>query len=631
MDHKTYSHAVCRPLNITDVAVTGGFWKRIVDQSRAVGLPAVLTEYENRNIVKNFIDAAAGRPRAKDENAGNYDEFLFKALEACNYYLGQPGTDALRKQYERIRDIVLAAQEPDGYLNTLATQTGTPHHSEETHQELYAGGHLMEAGIAERRSTGKTVLFDAARRYIDCLIDGYGLDGHGLDRHWQAWKWPDHPNVEMALVELYRVTGEKKYLEFCDSVWKHAEYRDRTQMTNHAVCEVLHATGGADYYLETGDRAVWSATQRLWKDMLKKVYVTGAIGSTHRGTTHESVGKEFALTNDQAYAETCAVVSLVFWSWRMFLGTGEPGYIDMLERALYNGVLGGMSVDGREYFYENPLEYRAVWARGSAAIEDQRADFRGNDYRRKAFHNCSCCPPNVQRLLASLQQYIYSAEGRNVWVNLFAGSQATVPIHGGQTVTLRQETDYPCDSRIEISIGLQGGAAAFSLKVRVPAWCSGATIAVNGEVVVRDACGGYAALDRTWSNGDTVTVDLPMPARLVQSHPKNIANYEKLVIARGPIIYCLEAIDNPDVDIFSVVLSLDTAFREHRTGSLGGVVVLEGNALLRDDSDWDRAPYQPFDPRHRPNLTPVRISAIPYYAWANRGKTSMITTLPYVR
>lgn len=631
-NHQVYAHAVSRPLDLTAAAITGGFWKRIVDRSRTVALPALLTEYEGRNIVKNFSDAAAGRPRATDtKNGNNYDEFLFKALEACNYYLGRDDVDALRGQYERILDIVLSAQEPDGYLNTHAAQTGVPHHGKDTHQELYAGGHLMQAGIAERRVAGRTRLFDAARRYIDCLIKGYGLDGHGFSRQWQAWKWPDHPNVEMALVELYRVTGEKKYLQFCDAVWRHAGYRDRTQMTNHAVCEMLHAGGGADYYMETGDEEVWEATQRLWADMLKKVYITGGIGSTHRGSTHEAVGKEFALTNDQAYAETCASIGLLFWSWRMFLATGEAAYVDMLERALYNGVLAGLSVNGCEYFYENPLEYRAVWAGGSGAIEDWRADFRGETYKRKAEHNCSCCPPNVQRLLASLQQYIYSVGGRNVWVNLFTGSQATAPLPDGRTLTLRQTTDYPRDGRIEIAIGLAGGPAAFSLNVRVPAWCEGAAVAVNGKAVTPDTRRGYANLDRTWADGDTVTVELPMPARLVQSHPKNIANYGKLVIARGPLVYCLEGIDNPDVDLFAVVLPADAAFREaRRDESLGGAVVLEGEALLRDDSAWDGNPYQPFRPDRAPGLRPVSLTAIPYYAWANRGKASMITALPYV-
>ena len=629
MQHKTYAYAVTRPVDTLAVGIKGGFWKRIVDQSRTLGLPALLTEYEGRNIVKNFSDAAAGQPRAQDENAANYDEFLFKALEACNYYVGQDG--ALREQYQRILGVVLSAQEPDGYLNTHAMQTGIPHHSAGTIQELYAGGHLMQAGIAERRATGKTVLFDAARRYIDCLIRGYGIDGKKLNRHRNFGKWPDHPNVEMALVELYRVTGERKYLDFANSVLRHSEYRDRSRMTSHAVCEMLHATGGTDYFLETGDEEVWAATQRLWSDALKKVYVTGAIGSTHRGTTHEAVGKAFALTNDQAYAETCASISLVFWSWRMFLATGDANCMDMLERVLYNGVLGGLSTDGCEYFYENPLEYRAVWAKGTAAMEDRYADFRGDDFRRKAFHGCSCCPPNVQRLIASLQQYIYSVDDRNVWVNLFVDSEAKIPRQDGRTLILRQVTDYPWEGSVKIGIDLPGGAEAFSLKIRVPEWCDSAAIEINNEAAIH-ATGGYADIDRTWADGDVVTVDLPMLVRFVQSHPRNIANYAKLVMARGPIIYCAETIDNPDVDIFGVVLPLDARFRcDHRDEALGGVPVLEGDAMLRDDSDWDDAPYRNVEVEYAPNMTPVRIKAIPYYTWANRGKSSMVTAFPYIR
>jgi DUF1680 family protein len=432
----------------------------------------------------------------------------------------------------------------------------------------------------------------------------------------------------MALVELYRVTGDATYLRFCDAVLRHAQLRGRTQMVNHAVCEVLHATGGADYYLETGDPEVWAATQRLWDDMLKKVYVTGAIGATHRGTLREAVGNAFALTNDQAYAETCASISHVFWSWRMFLATGEARYTDMMERVLYNGVLGGMSLDGLDYFYENPLEYRVVRAEGSAAMDDVEADFRCGFWKRKAFHGCSCCPPNVQRLLASVQQYVYAVADRTVWVSLFMGARATLEV-GGAAVTLAQETAYPWEGASRIAVSLEA-PAAFCLKIRVPAWCRGAAIAVNGETVVQDAGPGYAEIDRTWADGDVVTVDLPMPARLVQSHPKNIANYDKLVIARGPLVYCLEAVDNPGVDIFSVVLPADAEFApEPAGGALGDAVALKGRALLRDDAAWDANPYREFDPDRPAKLTPVEITAIPYYAWANRGRHSMLTALPH--
>ena len=629
MTHQTFKHAVTRPIDINDTSITNGFWKQIVDQSRNVGLPALLSEYEDRPVVQNFIDAACGRPRAKERNGNNHDEFLFKALEACNYYLGEAGTGDLRKQYERIRDIVLAAQEDDGYLNTLAIQTNTPHHSANTSQELYAGGHLMQAGIAERRISGQDVLFDAAKRYIDCLIEAYGLNGQKLNRLAFRGKWPDHPNLETALVDLYRETGDNSYLTFCNCLLACGEYRDRTQMLNHAVCEMLHVTGATDYYLETGDEAVWAATLRLWNDLLKKVYITGGFGSTHRGNTYESVGKEFALTNDQAYAETCASISLVFWSWKMFLATGESRFIDMLERTLYNGVLCGMSDDGCKYFYENPLEYRAVTAKGSASTDVNRADFRGDRPRRESYHHCSCCPPNVQRLIASLQQYVYSTEGLSIWVNLYVGSQASVVV-AGRSVTLEQETEYPRNGKVTIRIGVQD-MTVFALKVRIPEWCNNASVAINNARVKSDVSKGYVTAERSWADGDTVTVNLSMPAQLVRCHPKNIANYEKLVITRGPLIYCLEADDNPDIDIFSVVLPAEIQFEECRIDSLEGIIGLVGSAQLRDDSDWDAAPYQLFKNAGTPRTTPVKITAIPYYAWANRGRSSMLTALPYVK
>lgn len=629
--HPTYKHAVCRPLDIHSVTLRNGFWLSVVEQGRTAGLPALLKEYEQRNIVRNFLDAAAGRERNAEENGDNYDEFLFKALEACNHSIGRPENDPLSDQYVRIRDAVLAAEQADGYLNTLAIQNGTPRHTPQTSQELYAGGHLVQAGIAEWTVTGQSRLFHAARRSMDCLIDGYGLDGQGLHK-FRSMEWPDHPNVESALVELYRVTGDKKYLDFCGAILKFSRYPERNQMLNHAVCEILHAAGGADYYLETGDLTVWDATRRLWRDLLTKVYVTGGVGSTdRRKTTMESVGKAFALTNDQAYAETCAAIALLFWSWRMFLASGDPAYMDMFERALYNGVLAGVSLDGCAYFYENPLEYQAVCSRGSAAVDDEHADFRGNDFRRKAWHHCSCCPPNVQRLLASFRQYIYAIAERDVWVNLFADSKATLTFRGHEHVTIVQETDYPWDGRVKFTLGVRGAREVrFSLNVRIPAWAAGTSLSVNHEPERPVAAGEYVALTRSWKDGDRVTVVMPMPAYLVQSHPRNLANYEKLVLCRGPLVYCLEGVDNPNVDIFRVMLPAEPNFKPlHRDPELRGAVVLQGTVRLRDDREWETFPYRVFRPDHGPTVEPVVVKAIPYFAWANRGKHSMLTALPY--
>lgn len=632
---KTYAFAKCRPLALKQIALEEGFWKDLVVQSRERGLPSLLEEYEGRNIVGNFKDAASGQPRAQEENANNYDEFLFKALEACNFHLGQAEDAGLRETYERIRDWVLAAQEEDGYLNTLARQTGTPRHSAETSQELYACGHLIQAGLAEKRLTGEDRLFRAARRYIDCLIEGYGLDGRGLNRfgigeYGKMFKWPDHPNVEMALVELYRETGDARYLGFCEAILEFSDYRRRSQMTNHAVCELLQATGGVDYYLETGDRTVWEATVRLWEDLLRKVYVTGGVGSTHRGTTTEAVGKEYALVSDQAYTETCAAISLVFWSWRMFLASGESSYLDFLERAFLNGVLVGMSVKGTEYFYENPLEYQAVWVKGSASLEEVYADFRmDRGVFRKAYHGCSCCPPNVQRLLASLQQYFYAFEGDRIWCTLYGSSRVELELESGIALRLVQETDYPRGGEVSVRVELEE-EAEFTVCLRIPEWSQSVSLEVNGQAYGAEQKNGFLVIRRSWARGDTIFLDLGMRAYLEQSHPKHMVNYEKLTIRRGPYVYCLEGIDNPDVDLFGVVLPQNTVFKEEPSEWIPGGVELVFEGMLRDDGDWNGRPYQAYPTETAVELNPVRLRAIPHFAWANREKASMVTALPFV-
>ena len=627
MSHTNYPYAATRPVDLKNVSVTNGFWKKIIDLSRSAGLPALLTEYENRPVVRNFLDAAAGRPRATEGNGSNHDEFLFKALEACNYYFVESDTDSLRSQYERIRDIVLAVQEEDGYLNTLAIQTNIPHHSKDTRQELYSGGHLMQAGIAEKRILGQDILFESAKRYVDCLVEAYGLDGINLNLLEFRGKWPDHPNIETALVDLYRETSDDRYLKYCKAILDFGEYGNRTQMLNHAVCEMLHVAGATDYYLETGDKKTWDATLRLWDDLQKKIYITGGLGSTHRGTTLESVGKEFSLNNDQAYAETCASISLVFWSWKLFLATAESKYVDMLERTLYNGVLSGISEDGLSYFYENPLEYRLVTAEGSASTENEKADFLGIRSRRTAYHHCSCCPPNVHRLFASIQQYIYSVDSSSIWVNLFIGSRMEIELNENR-ISLEQKTEYPAEGNVKINLGMSG-ESSFSIKLRIPAWCADFTIAVNGnQEIIKDRM-GYVTINRIWKDGDSIHISFRMEPMLIRCHPKNIANYEKLVIARGPLIYCLEGDDNPEIDVFSVVLPTDIKFKKCEIDTLDGVVGLTGKALVRDDSSWDVEPYQNYIKSNEPELSPAKITAIPYFAWANRKKSSMVTALPY--
>lgn len=624
-----YSFSRARPVSPEQVEITGGHWKKVVDQSRTVALPRLLDQYEDRNIVRNFSAVAEGKPREQENNAANYDEFLYKALEATAYYLNEPDTDDLREQYERIRDIVLSAQHPDGYLNTHATSNNLERFTSETHQEMYAGGHLMQAGIAELRTTGDTTLFDAARRHVDRLIRAYTEEERPIPRFHQT-AWPDHPNFEMALVELYRVTGEEKYLEFCRQILDCSEYTGRTRMLHHAVMELLHVTGATDYYLETGDDDIWEATRRLHDDFRTKVYVTGAVGSTNRRSMRESVGKAFELTNTAAYAETCASISNVFWQWRLFLATGQGRYLDMLERALYNAVQAGMARNGYEYFYCNPHEYRVVDPSGTVTIlEDGTNTFQRGPETRQEVWPCSCCPPNVQRLLASLDQYIYAAADDELWVNLFVDSELQHEIKDGHQLTLRQSTDYPWDGETRIELSTSSPIDC-TLYVRVPGWCDDVRVELNGQSIdTMEVDSGYLSLSRTWTDGDLLSLRMEMPPRLVASHPKNIASYGKAALMRGPLVYCLEQTDHPDIDIFSVEWPRDGNWQaDHRPHHLGGVSVIEGPAWKRDDSEWDDRPYRSIDALSSMDMDKVKIKAIPYYAWANRGRSSMVTTRP---
>ena len=629
MMNSIYPCAHARPVAVKQIEITSGYWKGVLDQSRTMGLPRLLDQYEDRNIVRNFIAVAEGTPREEENNAANYDEFLYKALEAAAYYLDEPDTDQLREQYERIRDIVLSAQQPDGYLNTHATSNDLERFTAETHQEMYAGGHLMQAGIAELRTTGETMLFDAARRHVDRLIRAYTDQGRSMPRFHQT-AWPDHPNFEMALVELYRVTGDEKYLDFCRDILDFSDYPGRTRMLHHAVMELLHVTGATDYYLETGDDDVWKASRRLHDDFLKKVYVTGAVGSTNRRSMRESVGKAFELTNDAAYAETCASISNVFWQWRLFLATGQGRYIDMLERALYNGVQAGVARNGYEYFYVNPHEYRVVDPAGTVTLqEDGTNTFQRGPETRQEVWPCSCCPPNVQRLLASLDQYIYAAKDDELWVNLFVDSELQHEADNGRSFTLDQTTNYPWEGQTRIEMNTRS-PVELTLHLRIPAWCDDFCVELNGQKsdASRDDS-GYLTLDRTWADGDSLLLMMSMPVRLVASHPKNIANYEKAAMMRGPLVYCLEQVDHPGVDIFSVEWPRDGEWRaEHKADLLGGVSVIEGHAWERDDSEWDARPYRSIEDLSSMDMDEVEIRAIPFYAWANRGRSSMVTTRP---
>ncbi|MCD6032755.1 MAG: hypothetical protein K0S78_4937, partial [Thermomicrobiales bacterium] len=379
----------------------------------------------------------------------------------------------------------------------------------------------------------------------------------------------------------------------------HRPFRDLDEIVGHAVRAVYLNAGVADLYAETGEPALLDALHRLWQSMtMCKMYVSGGIGSRYEG---ESFGEDYELPNALAYTETCAAIGSIMWTWRMLQIEGDARYADLLERSLYNAMLPGVSLDGETYFYQNPL-----------------AD--EGSHRRQTWFGTACCPPNVARTLASLPGYLYGVSDEGVWIHLYAASSARVPLADGRLVALRQETRYPWDGEIAITID---GEGEFSLLLRIPAWCEqGATLNVNGSPSPESLVpGSYTEVRRDWRPGDVVHLSLPMPVRCAESHPYVVENTGRVALLRGPLLYCVEQTDNPDVALDDVELPNVATFRaDFRPDLLGGVVLLSAGAEVnRPDDSWTTALYRSI--QHDASVATrerVSLTAIPYHAWANR-------------
>jgi DUF1680 family protein len=424
----------------------------------------------------------------------------------------------------------------------------------------------------------------------------------------------------MGLIELARATGERRYVELTKFLvdvrghgvlgdaynrfgreyhQDHEPFRELDEITGHAVRAVYLNAGVADLYAETGEPALLAALHRLWESMTaRKMYITGGIGSRWHG---ESFGPDYDLPNASAYTETCAAIGSIMWNWRLLLIEGKAAYADLIERTLYNAILPGVALDGETYFYQNPL-----------ADEGK--------HRRQPWFTTACCPPNVARLLASLPGYLYSLAGDEIWVHLYTDSTATLRLPGGRTVELRQQTRYPWEGEIAIEVRGEGD---FSLRLRISEWCAtGATVRVNGEGIGGEAAPGtYGVIRRAWQPGDVVTLSLPMPVRRLQCHPRVTENAGHVALMRGPLVYCLEQVDHPGTDIPDLILRDDARFEEAwRPNLLDGVVTLTAEAISAPAArSWDGTLYRstetgPGEPERRP----ARLTAVPYYAWANR-------------
>lgn len=622
-----------RPVPFTDVRVEDEFWQPRLRTSRQVTIPYAFEKCEETGRVANFA-RAGGLEEGRFQGIYFNDSDVYKVIEGASYALALAPDAKLDRYLDGLIAKIAAAQEDDGYLytaRTLQDDKYKPPGGEERWSdiagghELYCVGHLYEAAVAHHRATGKRTLLDVALQNADLICRVFGPG--------KLTSPPGHQEIEIGLVKLYRATGDKKYLKmarFFLDARGHAEGRrlygpysqdhkpvvEQEQAVGHAVRAGYMYAGMADVAALTGDERYAKAIERIWQDVVgTKLYLTGGVGAAGG---HEGFGPPYELPNLVAYCETCAAIANVFWNHRLFLLGGEAKYIDVLERTLYNGMLSGISLDGRSFFYPNPLE----------------SDGR---HARSPWFGCACCPSNLARFIPEVPGYAYAQRGDELYVNLFLGSAAEVKL-AGQTVTVRQATRYPWKGTIKIAIEPEKPGCEFTLKVRIPGWACNRPVpgdlyrflatsdekphlGLNGRPLPFETAGGYATIRRTWKKGDLLELRLPMPVRRVLSHENVRENVGKVALQRGPLVYCAEWPDVPDGHVLNLLLPDEMELAvEHRPDLLGGVTVLRGKALA---TRWS------LDEAGKKELqrSPVEITAIPYHVWAHRGRGEMAVWL----
>lgn len=636
--HGPASRAVHETVGLGEIFVTGGPWGRWQHVNRDTSIPtgiAKLTEAGNLDNLK----LAAGEGSGEYQGPFFMDSDLYKTLEAAGWEAGREPDPQLDDFITTAVELLDRAQLDDGYLNSWvqAVKPESRYTNLAHSHELYCAGHLIQAAVAVARGMRDERVLDIARRFADHLVTQFGAEpAKGLD---------GHPEVETALVELYRLTGERSYLDLARGFVEtrghaaigpnhpdptyfqdHAPIRDADTMLGHAVRALYLDAGVVDVYLETGDESLLESSLRRWHDMVAtKTYVTGALGSRH---SREAFGDRYELPPDRAYAETCAAIASIHWNWRLLLATGHGRHADLIERTLYNAFAASTSIDGERYFYVNPLQRRADH------LEGQRVG-RG---RRQEWYSCACCPPNIMRLVSSLGHYFATVSPR-------AGETGTPTLHlhqyapaeistqlGDQDVALSVETDYPWSGSVRIRVE-EGSAGTWALALRIPAW-SATTYAVRVAGESADAAvdeRGYVTLTREWQAGDVVELELDMTPRLVFPHPRIDAVRGTVAVERGPLVYCFEQADHPDADLDELAIPADAelesvALDDH--DGLGRTVGVRVRAQLVRQPGPHGWPYSTVPPAEVTTTQPTQAFAVPYFQWDNRDGGAMRIWVP---
>ncbi len=645
-DETVSAHAVVRPVPLVDVKWTEGFWAERFAVNRDRSLPAmweIMKGTEYKPFLVNFM-VAAGDQEGDYHGAQWNDGDFYKFLEGVTATYAVTRDPNLLAILDQSIDVIGRAQRSDGYIHTPVLirerhgdVTAQPF-QDRTNFEMYNMGHLITAACLHHQVTGSDKFLDIARKTADFLDRAFEHPTPQLARNSVC------PSHYMAMVELYRVTGEPRYLALAkrflemrnlpiadggDDNQDRIPFVDQREAVGHAVRANYLYAGAADLYAETGDPSLLAALEPIWDNMVrKKMYVTGACGALFDGAlpdastdqehitrVHQAYGRNYQLPNTTAHNETCAAVGNVLWNWRMFLISGDARYVDVLERSLYNAVLSGVSLDGTKYFYTNPLRQ----------VEPLPTPLRWSR-TRVPFMTSYCCPPNVLRTIAEVGGYAYATSRDAVWVNLYGGNKLTGKLNG-KPLKMTQTTDYPWDGHVHFAFD-ECPADAFALKLRIPGWAESAAIRINGKPVQNGAAPGtYTEVRRQWKPGDTVDLDLPMPPRLLEANPLVEEDRNQLAVQRGPIVYCLESPDLPaGVRVADVTLPVDAKLSAHFDPKLlGGVSVIDTTALARPSGDWSGRLYRPLQ---REGAREIQVRFIPYFAWANRGESEMSVWIP---
>lgn len=641
-------YAALHGIDMGEVKWTNGFWAERFAVCKDSMVPNIWRIYNDEKVshaFKNF-EIAAGIDTGSHKGPSFHDGDFYKTLESVASLYAMTKDKRLDEIMDKAIDVIAKSQRSDGYIYTKALieqrKTGVQKQFEDRLSfEAYNIGHLMTAACVHYRATGKTSLLNVAKKATDYLYNFYKKASPALARNAIC------PSHYMGTVEMYRTTKEPRYLELAKhliDIKGHIEdgtddnqdripFRRQTKAMGHAVRANYLYAGVADVYAETGDTSLLNKLHLMWNDVVQhKMYITGGCGSLYDGVSpdgtsykpvevqkiHQAYGRDYQLPNFTAHNETCANIGNLLWNWRMLQLTGKAQYTDVLELTLYNSILSGIALDGKNFLYTNPLAY-------SEALPFKQ---RWSKQRVPYISISNCCPPNVVRTIAEVSNYAYGISDKGLWVHLYGGNSLSTT-YNGEIIKLDQETSYPWDETINITID-QVPSKTFSIFLRIPGWCNGATLLINDkEYVTTLSSGQYAEINRPWKKGDKIKLILPMPVKLMEANPLVEETRNQVAVKRGPVVYCLESIDLGTNKIFDIGIPASINLKpEHTQIDNSNVVMLVGEAKLIHQGSWNNQLYKEIS-KTSDQSVPIRL--VPYYAWGNRGRTDMQVWLPVIR